>query len=857
MGRGRVWLSVALAAVLVAAVLDVGVRGAGPLPPLGPAFNPVAGVWSMARTAAPPRRETLRVAGLDAPVSIAFDARGTAYIDARTDHDLFEAMGYVEARNRLFQMDLMRRQGEGLLSQVVGPAALASDEFELQLGLVRTARANWQALPRTSAARAALLAYAAGVNDVIRADERDGTLPAAFRLLGYEPAPWTPIDSLIVQGDMTQDLAYTTAPIEYDLLQRHLGAARARAWLPVSESGPQHPYDTGPYLRLPLAAMPSQTAVQSSYDLAGGVPDAALSGPASYAASVAAAAAPRAARAALAEVATLAATVRHSFADSNNWAVSGRHTASGQAMLAGDPHLTQTLPAIWYQMAGRAPGYDFSGVSIPGVPVILIGYNRDIAWSLTNVQNQVTFFYRERMSPAHPGAYLWHGAWRPMRHVTYTIPVKGARPVALTVRLTVDGPLIRQSGETLAVDWAGALPSDDTRVLMSIMAATDFAQFRSALRAWHSPSQNFVYADRRGNVGLISAGYYPEVAAGRPYAVLSGTGGEDVAGTIAFAAIPHAYDPPGGLVFSANQREVTNAYPYYVGTEMDFFDPGFRADEIYATLAGARGLTPASFARLQTDTRDLLAARMVPELLAALRGRPLTPTQAAARRLLVGWNGTMGVAAPQATIWWYFLDRYVVDTFGPWWTAERVPVGADPNLALSWTSEVATPLMQDLEAWTATDPTNPAFTAPGGTRRTAGGVMARAFDQAVAGIAARLGPDPSTWRWGRVHAREFRSLLGVSSLSYGPRPSSGDPFTVDAADGGLTAGQGPSWRMIVTWTRTGAPLAEGVYPGGQSENPASPLYADEVATWWAGRYDPMHLVGQPGTRTGAVWRLTS
>jgi penicillin G amidase len=851
-------LSLALALLFALALLDVGARGAGPLPPLGPAFNPGTGVLAMATGAAGLKTETLRLPGLERPVRVAFDAQGTAYVDAQTDHDLFLAIGYVQGVNRLFQMDLMRREGEGLLSQVAGPAALASDRLQLQLGLLRTARANWLALGRSSPARTALLAFSEGVNDAIRHDEATGTLPVMFKLLGYQPAPWTPIDTLVIQGDMTESLDYNTAPVEYAELARSLGAARALAWFPVQAANHQAPYDPGPYLRTALTPIASQTAVQGPYELMGGTPSNALPGASTPATASSGGPVPGwLAAAVLEEVATLTADVRYSFSDSNNWAVSGAHTASGQAMLAGDPHLRQTLPAIWYRIAGRAPGYDFSGVSIPGVPVILIGYNRSIAWSLTNVQNQATLFYRETTSAARPGRYLWRGAWRAMRSVRYTIPVKGEAPQPLTVRLTIHGPLIRQAGESVAVDWMGALPSEDLTSLLGIMRASDFQAFRAALRTWHAPSQNFVYADDRGNIGLISAGYYPEVRNGRPWTVLSGTGNDDIAGSVAFDAIPQAYDPESGLVFSANQRPVADDYPYYIGTALDFFDPGFRADQIQRTLSGSHDLTPASFAKLQTNTQDLLAAQMTPELLRALRGRPLTATERTVAALLADWHGNMAVGAPQATVWWFFLERYVRDTFGPWWTADAVPVGEDRGLALTATSDVSTPLVEDLTAWTASDPGNPAFDLPDGTHRTAQSVMAEAFAQAVSALARQLGPNPRTWTWGRVHRREFPSLAGIAALGYGPRPSGGDPFTVDAADGGLTAEQGPSWRMIVAWQGAGKPpLAEGVYPGGQSENPLSPLYEDQIATWWDGRYDTMRLPGQlTQASTVAVWRL--
>ncbi len=859
MQRIRPFISLVLALALMALVLGVASNGLGPLPALGPTFNPTTGVWSVAGGAHPPHSESLNVPGLQKPVAVTFNSQGTAFINAKTNHDLFLVIGYLQAKNRLFQMDLERRQGEGLLSQVIGPAALPSDRFELQLGILRSARTNWLLLPSASPARKALIAYAAGVNDVIRADEQHGTLPLMFKLLGYQPAPWTPIDSLVIQGDMTQSLDYTTAPIEYRLLTRSLGAATTRAWFPIQEPNPQHPYDLGPYHKLPLAPIESQAMVQNAFALTGGVPSGALmhstgvnqiaSAPRGYTGAVQ--------TIALRDVSHLTQAWHHSFSDSNNWAVSAQKTANGNTMMAGDPHLTQTLPAIWYQIAAQSPGYHFSGVSIPGLPIIIIGYNQNIAWSLTNVQNQATFLYRETTSHVHPNQYRWNNRWRPMKLVHYSIPVKGQKNVNMTVRLTINGPIMTQSGQTLAVDWIGALPSNDLQALLDVTKARNFFAFKNALRLWHAPSQNFIYADRHKNIGLISAGYYAEVAHGKPWTVMSGNGSQNIVGTIPDQAVPQSYNPKSGLVFSANQREVTSAYPYYIGTALNFFSTGYRADTIYHSLSHATRLTPKQFAALQNDTQDYLATQVVPELLKALKSKPLSPEEAQAAILLSNWHENMSAKSPAASIWWTFINQYIQATFGPWWKASHVPVAQDSNLQLGSTSEVGTVLVEDLQKWTAQDPTNRAFTPPGSSPRTASTVMAEAFQKTVRHLSQILGNKPQNWQWDRIHFRHFASLAQVPALGYGPRGSSGDQWTVDAADGGLVSTAGPSWRMIVNWQgSTQAPLTEGVYPGGQSENPLSPWYANQINAWWTGRYYRMTSVSQAIHQKGdASWTL--
>lgn len=831
-------LNQAAAVVVALGLLYVGGRGVGPLPPLGQAFNPGTGVWTMAPDSVTQKSETIEINGLYHPVRISFDKNGTAYIHAQTDHDLFVAMGYLHATNRLFQMDLMRRQGEGLLSQVVGKKALPSDEFEDELGLERTAQAEWADMSPTDPARRALNAYTVGVNDVISQDEETGHLPVLFKLLGYKPAPWTPIDSLVIQGDMTQTLDFSTGPLEYALLVKSLGYKRAMTYFPVLPIDKQSPYDVGPYKKEPLAPIESQIQAPQSVTTPRMMTHAIQA--------VRPITIPRREASAVTQllktIQSLPATAIHHGSNSNNWAVSPVKTQSGRAMLAGDPHLNQTLPSIWYQVSAQSPHYQFQGVSIPGLPLILIGKTPYIAWSLTNVQNQATLFYQEKTSPAHPNAYFWNGKWMKMDVLHLHIPVKGEKEVPFTVRLTVHGPNFTENHQTLSVDWMGALPSPDMDAMLKVIQSHNFDEFKQALQNWHAPTQNFIYADASGNIGLISAGYYPIVKSGDPWLPLRGDGSMDVIGTIPYDQVPQAYNPPSHILFSANQREVSNAYPYYIGTTMDFFDNGYRADEIAHFLSTHQKMTNADFARLQNDTTDYLATEIVPKLLRTLSQSPLSSQEENAISVLRNWNDRMDVNAAGATIWWTFWTQYLDDTFHPWWAAKHVPTKLDPNLSVTPNQPA---LDEDLEAWTLSN-NSTAFTLPNGQPRTPNAVMTEAFKQTVAQLTKQLGSQPQTWAWGRVHERAFPSLAEIASLGYGPKQSGGDLWTVDAADGGLISSAGPSWRMIVNFDGQ----SQGVYPGGQSENPISPWYENQISTWWNGLYNP--ISSTPNGAGGAV-----
>ncbi len=856
---GRV-IRVAAPLVVAAILLYILASGYGPAPALGPALDPGRGVWTSADAAGLPHSQVLQLPGLARPVRVSFTSHGVPSVQAPDDRDLFLVLGYLHARFRLTEMDLERRLGEGRLAQLAGPSALGSDKFELRLGLLRTAQREWAEMPRSGPVAQALLSYSRGVNDYLAQLRRDGQWPALYSLAGVYPADWTPVDSLVVQGDLTQELDFTTTPLDYALLEKTLGPDRTLSWFPILPPGQQHPYDPGPYRNLGIAPVASTLAARgpgvSAATLAAARPRGhpAAPSPAPSAGPPVPAAEAKAAAALLAQVSALPAGQLHGYPDSNAWAANGPAVHGGRAMLAGDPHLPQTIPSVWYQVALDAPGLSVSGVSVPGLPGILIGHNRHIAWSLTDTQNQATLFYTEQTSRARPGQYFWDGDWRRMRQVRYTIPVRGGAAVPLTVDLTVHGPVMTQAGQTTSVDWMGNVPSPDLAVMLAVNQASDWAQFHAALAGWRAPTQNFVYADDRGNIGAISAGYYPLVRHGDPWLPMPGTGADDVAGVIPYQAVPQAYDPPSHVIATANQRPVGGSYPYYIGTTANFFDPGYRAGEIYASLLGRRGMTAASFAAVQASLTDPLAQRIVPRLLAVLHAGPLTAAQQQAASVLNGWPGAMTATSAGAALWWTFWTDYLTAVFQPWWNRAAVPVARDRAGLRVGPGQFS--LDEVLEQWTLADPGNRAFTRPGGRRRTAPQVMRLAFDRAVAHLAARLGGAPPSWAWGRLHSRQFPSLTQAPALGYGPRAAGGDSWTVDAADGYPVSRQGPSWRMIVWWPGAGQPSAEGIYPGGQSENPVSPWYEDQVADWWDGRYLPMPPAG--GYARGAIqWRLRS
>jgi penicillin amidase len=864
-GLGRSITALAGATVLTLLVTTVSMAGAGTLPPLGAALNPGTGVWTAAADGKLPADQTIKLPGMDGTATVGFEANGVAHITAGTDADMFRAMGYTHARFRLFQMDLARRVAEGRLAEAVGgSAALTSDKYELDVGLVRAAQRDWRELPAGSVARAALTSYATGVNDAIAQLARDHALPLYYKILNLPVAPWTPVDSLAIQRYETQTLSLDLLPTAYSYIARGLGEPLFNQMYQAMPQNPQNPYDPGPYRKLPLAPLPPRDdgtpTPQGTLTAADG--QAAASTQYIGASPMAVAAS----SAILARAGSLPSGAFHTFGNSNIWVISGRLTASGKPILAADPHLSLTVPSIWYQMELRSPSYHVSGVSVPGIPAILIGKNQHIAWSITNSQRPGTLYYLEKTDKAHPGQYFWDGAWRPMTKITYKIRVKGRHPVTHTVRLTVHGPIMTNQGVAASVWYAGTLPSDNLTSIWQVARATDFAQFHQALRGWGVPAQNFGYADDMGNIGIVNVGYQPEIRSGVQWLPLSGTGASDVAGTIPYDALPIVYNPPQGFAATANQREVGASYPYYFGRGYDFIDQGWRAAEIVRDLGGRTGITAAQMARMQMDDADGTARALLPTLLRVLGGQPLGPLEAKAVNELKAWNYHLDGGSVAATIWTRFLILYDYAVWHPIWIQHHVP--APPRDVFTPRTSDGTYAEDALQGMlinlSVRDQANAIFAPPTAPGRTAASIMREVFAGTVKDLESKRGPDIATWRYGAKHYVMMASLLQQTVLDQGPYHYGGNGRVINSIVSvapirggkrlfGVAAG-GASYRMVTDWG-TGQTLT--AFPGGQSENPASPWYADGISGWLQGRMTPMIEGAQAvAASKGRIWTLT-
>jgi penicillin amidase len=688
----------------------------------------------------PSAHETARIEGLSAPVNITLDADGIPRIRAANLTDAAAALGFLHARDRLFQMEMMRRNASGRLSEVAGRATLRVDRLMRVLGLRRAAEAELQGLD--PATRAVLDAYSRGVNAYIAAHGRF-TSPE-FLALGT-PAPWTPVDSLLWGKMLGLWLSEN-----WDTEIARLRLAGKLTPEQISELRPNMGTDVGAAASIDPPKLPGGDA------LARRLADALPAFPAPF-------------------------TLPDSA--SNEWAVDGRHTATGKPLLAGDPHLGFSLPGIWYLARIDTPNETLAGATSPGVPFLVIGHNRHIAWTFTTTGADVQDVFIE--TPTADGhGYLTPDGPRPFMTRTERIRVRGEPDEMLTVRSTRHGPVVSDlglgdgpRGPVLAVEMANLAPGDTSaNGLFALNRATNRDDARRAAAMISAPVQNLLVADADG-IALDLTGRVPIRRAGDGSApVMGADGAHDWIGFASGDALPHFSDPPSGRLVNANERVAPPGDGAYLGR--DYYGD-WRARRIREMLDATPRATAADFARMQTDVISDYARQILPAL---RQTKPEDAASAAALRLFDGWDDGFGITAPQPLL------------FDAWMPRFRDAVLARAGIAPSWA-------VASLE-----------FTAfvlsPAGASWCGGNcgpILSQTLAATAADLTARFGADPGTWRWGAAHPAIFaHPLLGhlplIGALATATIPAPGDSGTVDAGGNGWTgrlpATHGPSYRGV-------------------------------------------------------------
>ena len=725
--------------------------------------------------------------GLTAPVTVRRDRHGVPHIEAANLDDLLFAQGYITAQDRLWEMDMARRMAAGDAAEILGPKLVEHDRMQRILAMRPTAERITASLDARD--RRCFEDYARGVNAFI-SSHQDG-LPAEFRLLMYRPKPWQPVDSMLVVLSMVQMLdEHWPDKLAREQITARIGPTLAVDLYPTGSWRDHPPISTQPPITAPGQVLPDIPLDPSQEGL---LHDNLL---------------PLLTASAHTECLGCA-------SGSNQWVVAGSRTASGQPILSNDMHLPHQIPNIWYETALEAPGFHVAGLTIPGLPMIVAGHNDHVAWGFTALYGDTQDIYVERVNDQdqYQGP---DGAWHPIEHSSEIIRVRGGRDVTVDLRRTGHGVVISSliPGETrtLALRWSIYDSQSSGYPLFDIDTASDWTTFRNALRAWWAPTQNVVYADDEGHIGYQAVGAIPS----RP----NGLAGVPIAdeqhewqGYIPFDQLPTAYDPPGGILATANARVTPDGYP--TPLTLEWADP-YRNERIWKWLEPKDKLTPQDMLTLQTDVYSGLDQEIAQRLAYAIDHATHADTRLRqAADLLRSWNGVVGIDSAPASIVnaakAVFLPMILRPKLGNQWRLYRwaeslfageqiltnqSPAWLPPHYA-SWDDFLTDVVRQGL-------------------------------------IEDHAPRDLASWRYGYVHPVDVEHpLFGLLPwfkewTGTGPQPQSGDTTTVKQV--GRTFG--PSQRFTIDWSNVDG-ATENILMG-ESGDPLSPYYRDQWPYWYNG-----------------------
>jgi penicillin amidase len=776
--------------------------------------------WWVVRRPLPQLDGSIAIGGLKDGVIVDRDAWGRPWIRAKSLQDLVTAQGFVMAEDRLWQMDLLRRAVGGDLSEIFGELGLTYDRENRTLGMRHVAeRAVEDSSPEI---RGLLEAYARGVNENIA--ERGGKLPIEFVALGYKPRAWTPADTYLISLYMYKTLTSTwKEKLNRQWITEKVGEERARDMF-VSDSPLDH------FIWNAGASLPSSVShvgLLSSTRMPDQRRDADADEP---------------------PFVTLAWDAARNFLTqfeaesseiigSNNFVVSGAHTASGKPLLANDTHLQLSMPALWYIVHLTAPGLNVEGFALPGAPLVIIGHNERIAWGFTNSNADVEDLYVEKFSAANPLEYSVNSKMLTAEVRREVIHVRGRPDLTLDVVVTRHGPVVHrdpaeQGGRAYALRWTALEPGGLDFGFPLLGEAQDWNSFIETTRHIAGPGQNTIYADVDGNIGFTIAARIPVRASGDGALPLPGDADlYEWKGYIPFKELPRVENPPDGIIATANARTVGPEYKYYIS---DRQAGPYRTARLYELLSGRTGLRAEDCNAIQNDIVSLPNRFLAGALLQTAKTKQ--PADVRAQRLvakLAGWDARATADSVETSFLEYtrralfmrLLQPYLGDEVTKYELWEPQSVYND----VWWRDKV---FLENILH------TRAAAWLPSGFANYDDLLMASA-DDAVAALQKQTGQATEFgWNWGRLHALDMAHPLGRAGLlhrllSIGPYEQGGTIDTVRA----MGVGHGPAMRFVADLSNFDQSLM--VIPTGESGQYASPYYRDQFAEWFAGRGIPV------------------
>jgi len=770
----------------------------GQLPPLGKFLDPVKGIWQNGLIADVPSDKTIQINGITDEVKIVFNERGVPHIFAENNYDLYFAAGYVSAMHRLWQMEFSTHASVGRLSEIVGERALEYDKYIRKLGMAYGAEKMLEETRKNEPVMDALQAYSDGVNAWInQLDPKH--YPFEYKLLDYAPEPWEPLKTLALGMNINKTLSSGNRALKMSYLEAAWGresitrlfTARPRFDNPIIQSKNWR-FDN-------ISPTPPENNFIPQFVFDNLLQE------------------------------------RDPNVGSNNWAVSGRKTAHGDALLATDPHLGLTLPSIWYEMQLNAPGINVYGVTFPGVPAIIMGFNEKIAWGNTNTGNEVFDIYEIETDSLFQN-YYYDGEWIPLQFRKEIYSVKGSEQVIDSIAFTHHGPVLYRSSESSfasnipvshAISWTGLEAGDVIGPLQKINSSKNFTQYRDALSGLNAPPQNYVFASTQGDIGMQLNGLWPNKWLHQGMFIGDGRSPEhDWQDYLPFEYLPYEHNPARGFVSSANQEPTDSLYPFYHGW---YFASPARSNIINNALKNNDNIDVDDMKALQQNSSNFWAEQyleqMTDSVLLIVSNTDTLENKARIEEtieMLLQWNKINEAQSTEATI----FETWRKETFIKLWAPVMEPVKdfgtIYPPIDISYSVlfqqypvEIYYDIVQQYP------PTSL--------------LLFEGLQATLSKLEKENGPIGESWHWWKHNGSTINHLLNIESLNEPRLKNKGSSQSPNAISGP----NGPSWRMV---TQMSEPIkAWGVYPGGQTGNPASKGYNAFINDWAEGNYYELTL----------------
>ncbi|HMS63987.1 MAG TPA: penicillin acylase family protein [Ignavibacteria bacterium] len=764
------------------------------VPAFGNFLSPQHGLWKNAESLKENYSADLNFPGLKGKVNVYLDERLVPHVFAEQENDAYFVQGYLHAKFRLWQMELQTRAAAGRISELMGDVMLDRDRSFRRLGMIFAAENTLKEIEKDETVRNVCNAYTAGVNAYIEnLKERD--FPIEYKLIGNKPEKWSNFKSVLFMKYMSYDLAGYDEDFEMTNAKSFFSREEFEILFPLSDTLIEPVIPKGTIFEKPKVIPIIPANADSVYfnqkiniETEENKPN------------------------------------REN--GSNNWAVSGTKTKSGAPIFCNDLHLTLTLPSVWYEIQLTSQKLNVYGVSFPGVPGVMVGYNDSCAFGYTNGGRDVRDYYEIKFKDDSRNEYLFNGLWEKTVWRIDTIKINGKQDFIDSVSYVMLGndlcPVMydktfsggkNTNRKEYAVRWKGNDPSNDLKAFNLLDKSQNYSDFYEAMKYLKTPGQNCAFADKRGDIAILTQGEWPAKWKGQGDFIMPGFDTSYLwQGMIPQDEIPFQYNPVRGFVSSANQIPVDDSnYPYYVGKNF----PVIRSIEINNRLNAMNNITPQEMMAMQTDNYNLVAEMTRPVILKNIKVSELSPIEKNYYELLKEWDLRNDTGSKGATVFevlWVTLYKTVFDD-----EYTKAPKNTQPPSEITFLEGIVNDTAYRFIDNISTD-----------EKETLSEAVTSAFKKAS--IQLKKAEDSNKLTWERYKGTFINHLTGLPALSRRNLKIGGSKHNINATE----ANHGPSWRMVVSLTEKTE--AFGIYPGGQSGNPGSRYYDNFIDTWVNGQY---------------------